>query len=66
MFLCEVALGKEHNIEVGDGSLSRAPKGYDSIVARGHTEPGNINCSRSSAKFCRVACFRLFIIGGLV
>lgn len=39
MFLCEVALGKEHNIQVGNGSLTCAPKGYDSIVARGQTEP---------------------------
>ena len=41
MFLCEVALGREHNIQVGNGSLACAPKGYDSIVARGQTEPGN-------------------------
>lgn len=40
MFLGEVALGKEHNIKVGDSSLTCAPKGYDSIVARGRTEPG--------------------------
>ena len=40
MFLSEVALGKEHNIKVGNGSLTCAPKGYDSIVARGNTEPG--------------------------
>jgi len=40
MFLGEVALGKEHCITVGDCRLTRAPKGYDSIVARGQTEPG--------------------------
>ena len=40
MFLGEVALGKEHCITVGDGRLTQAPKGYDSIVARGQTEPG--------------------------
>jgi len=41
MFLCEVALGKEHTTLVGGGSIKSAPKGYDSIVARGRTEPGN-------------------------
>ena len=45
MFLSEVALGKEHDIKVGDGSLIRAPQGYDSIVARGRTEPGKNNSS---------------------
>jgi len=39
MFLAEVALGKEHSITADDHSLTKAPKGYDSIVARGHTEP---------------------------
>jgi len=41
MFLTEVALGNEHYIKVDNGSLTCAPKGYDSIVARGRTEPGN-------------------------
>ena len=46
MFLNEAALGKEHHITMGDGSLKAAPKGYDSIVAKGRTEPGRvaINC----------------------
>jgi hypothetical protein len=40
MFLNEVALGKEQHISTGNGSLTQAPKGYDSIVAKGRTEPG--------------------------
>jgi len=39
MLLNEVALGKEHEITSDDSSLVAAPSGYDSIVARGHTEP---------------------------
>jgi poly [ADP-ribose] polymerase 2/3/4 len=39
MFLTEVALGKEHEINADDSSLRQAPKGSDSIVARGWTEP---------------------------
>jgi poly [ADP-ribose] polymerase len=39
MFLAEVALGKEHGITRDDSSLKAAPKGFDSIVARGRTEP---------------------------
>lgn len=39
MFLAEVALGKEHSITRDDSSLKAAPKGFDSVVARGHTEP---------------------------
>jgi poly [ADP-ribose] polymerase len=39
MFLAEAALGKEHTITRDDSSLKAAPKGYDCIVARGHTEP---------------------------
>jgi len=37
--LNEVALGKEHHILQDDSSLTQAPKGYDSIVALGRTEP---------------------------
>ena len=40
MFLSEVALGREKHITVDDSSLKKAPAGYDSIVARGRTEPG--------------------------
>ena len=40
MFLNEVALGKEKHIAMDDPSLVQAPEGYDSIVAKGHTEPG--------------------------
>ena len=43
MFLCEVALGKEKGITADDSSLKAAPKGYDSIVARGRTEPGDLS-----------------------
>ncbi|KAM4722041.1 protein mono-ADP-ribosyltransferase PARP3 [Rhinophrynus dorsalis] len=39
MFLNEVALGKEHHITRDDSSLRCPPKGYDSVVARGLTEP---------------------------
>ena len=42
MFLGEVALGRERHINHIDTSLTRAPDGYDSIVARGHTEPGKV------------------------
>lgn len=40
MFLNEVALGKEHHITRDDPSLRQAPKGFDCVVAKGHTEPG--------------------------
>ena len=40
MFLAEVALGKEHGIDRDDWTLTKPPTGYDSIVARGRTEPG--------------------------
>ena len=40
MFLVEVALGKEHGITRDNSSLKSAPKGFDSVVARGRTEPG--------------------------
>ncbi|KAJ3046886.1 Poly [ADP-ribose] polymerase 3 [Rhizophlyctis rosea] len=39
MFLAEVALGKQHEINNDDPSLRAAPKGFDSVVAKGHTEP---------------------------
>ncbi|XP_053325774.1 LOW QUALITY PROTEIN: protein mono-ADP-ribosyltransferase PARP3 [Spea bombifrons] len=39
MFLNEVALGKEHYITQNNPSLRAPPKGYDSVVARGLTEP---------------------------
>ncbi|EDV21941.1 uncharacterized protein TRIADDRAFT_59442 [Trichoplax adhaerens] len=39
MFLAEVALGKEHSITRDNSSLIAAPKGHDSVVARGKTEP---------------------------
>jgi poly [ADP-ribose] polymerase len=39
MFLSEVALGKEHHITQDNSSLKMAPKGFDSIIAKGRTEP---------------------------
>jgi len=40
MFLNEVALGKEKHIIKDDYRLTSAPPGYDSIIAKGRTEPG--------------------------
>ena len=40
MFLSEVALGREKHILMEDWTLTQAPAGYDSIVAKGRTEPG--------------------------
>ena len=40
MFLNEVALGKEHHITRDDSSLTTPPKGFDSVIAKGRTEPG--------------------------
>lgn len=42
MFLCEVALGKEHTITRDNHTLKKAPAGFDSVVARGSVEPGPI------------------------
>jgi poly [ADP-ribose] polymerase len=39
MFLVEAALGKEHHITRDDSSLRAAPKGFDSIIAKGSGEP---------------------------
>lgn len=55
MFLNEVALGKEKHITVDDWQLTQAPQGYDSIVAKGHTEPGEVLACRvamSSINHC--------------
>lgn len=40
MFLNEVALGKEKDLLHDDHTLTSPPDGFDSIVARGRTEPG--------------------------
>ena len=40
MFLNEVALGNEHHIITDDWTLNKPPDGFESIVAKGHTEPG--------------------------
>ena len=42
MFLNEVALGKQHIIHQDDSSLVAAPKGFDSVLAQGGREPGNL------------------------
>jgi len=42
MFLNEAALGKEHSITMDDWRLTAPPPGFDSIVARGVTEPGEL------------------------
>ncbi|XP_054991926.1 protein mono-ADP-ribosyltransferase PARP3 [Sorex araneus] len=39
MFLGEVALGREHHITVDEPNLTEPPSGFDSVIARGHTEP---------------------------
>ncbi|XP_048190977.1 protein mono-ADP-ribosyltransferase PARP3 isoform X2 [Perognathus longimembris pacificus] len=39
MFLGEVALGKEYHITTDEPGLRRPPPGFDSVIARGHTEP---------------------------
>lgn len=41
MFLNEVVLGKEHHITRDDPSLTKPPNGFDCVIARGHTEPGD-------------------------
>ena len=40
MFLNETVLGKEHHITKDDWRLTAPPKGFDSIIAKGRTEPG--------------------------
>uniref|UniRef100_A0A4W2BMX4 Poly [ADP-ribose] polymerase n=1 Tax=Bos indicus x Bos taurus TaxID=30522 RepID=A0A4W2BMX4_BOBOX len=39
MFLGEVALGREYHITVDEPRLKQPPSGFDSVIARGHTEP---------------------------
>lgn len=39
MFLCEGALGKMKRITVDDSSLTKAPAGFDSVLAMGQSEP---------------------------
>lgn len=48
MFLVEVALGRESSITQCKCSLTKAPNGYDSVVARGSCEPGNSMGNRSN------------------
>jgi poly [ADP-ribose] polymerase len=39
MFLGEVVLGKEHHITTDEPSLKCPPPGFNSVIARGKTEP---------------------------
>uniref|UniRef100_A0A8I3X9L3 Poly [ADP-ribose] polymerase n=1 Tax=Callithrix jacchus TaxID=9483 RepID=A0A8I3X9L3_CALJA len=39
MFLGEVALGREYRITTDNPSLKTPPPGFNSVIARGHTEP---------------------------
>ncbi|XP_066900140.1 protein mono-ADP-ribosyltransferase PARP3 [Kogia breviceps] len=39
MFLGEVALGREYRVTISEPSLKQPPPGFDSVIARGHTEP---------------------------
>lgn len=39
MFLCEAALGEENCITVDNSSLTKAPTGFDSVLAMGQSEP---------------------------
>ncbi|XP_012316065.1 protein mono-ADP-ribosyltransferase PARP3 isoform X3 [Aotus nancymaae] len=39
MFLGEVALGREYHITTDNPSLKTPPPGFNSVIARGHTEP---------------------------
>ncbi len=57
MFLNEVALGKEKTITADDWRLTKAPPGYDCIVARGQTEPGKF----PSPKNIRLQCCVQFL-----
>jgi len=43
LFLSEVVLGKQHSLLQDDWNVQQPPDGYDSIIARGHTEPDPTN-----------------------
>jgi hypothetical protein len=47
-------LGKEHTITADDSSFKKPPANFDSVVARGQTEPGR--------KFCLFVFFSYKII----
>ncbi len=44
MFLCEAAMGKPKEITKDDGSLVKAPAGFDSIIAKG-TQACTLDCN---------------------
>ena len=44
MFLCEAAMGKPKEITKDDGSLVKAPAGFDSIIAKG-TQARTLDCN---------------------
>ena len=47
MFLNEAALGKEHHITMDDHTLTAPPPGFDSVIAKGRTEPGRDFAAKS-------------------
>ena len=57
MFLAEVALGRECHIDKDNHTLIRPPDGYDSVVARGRTEPGNNDYMQNLQRRCKFADF---------
>ena len=65
MFLNEVALGKEYHITMDDSSLTTAPKGYDCVVAKGRTEPGDCMESYNSEMSARRAVIVKWVHGEL-
>lgn len=59
MFLNEVALGKEFSLYRDNSSLTSAPSGYESVVARGRTEPGE---REKEAKHIPQWCAQLYLV----
>jgi poly [ADP-ribose] polymerase len=43
LFLVEAALGKMYEITMDDGSLVKAPNGFDSVLAKGKQQPNTAN-----------------------
>ena len=57
MFLNEVAIGNQKVIQRDDSSLVAAPKGYDSVLAKGTQEPGKMCFPMSLSPFDRLELF---------
>jgi poly [ADP-ribose] polymerase len=51
MLLNEVVLGKSHIITKDDPTLTKAPKGYESVLAKGWTEPDPKDDTTMYSKF---------------